>query len=272
MNNKLGCIITKLTSPKAYSTYAAIGVGVTVVLAILNTRKQCQIENEKKAQGSNSEEQMTREEVKEEVKTAIKNYAPTMISAIGTVYCINKAESKWIDYNGMLSAGIFATQNKLDKLRATVPGLAASEIIRSFSHQKADEGKQWFCIKGFDTEPDIFFQSTIADVIYAEYCLNRFFLNNGSASVFTFFEFLDILDKCPAKYSYLGWDYDYFASEYDSPQFIWLDFVHSHAIDLESGEDITEISYRWNPIYNPSDEPYSDPWNYIPCCYNSPHE
>ena len=45
---KLGSIISAATSPKAYSTYAAIGVGVTVVLAILNTRKQCKIENEKK--------------------------------------------------------------------------------------------------------------------------------------------------------------------------------------------------------------------------------
>ena len=54
---KLESIINAATSPKAYSTYAAIGVGVTVVLAILNTRKQCKIENEQKSQEGYSEKE-----------------------------------------------------------------------------------------------------------------------------------------------------------------------------------------------------------------------
>lgn len=267
MRINLRGLFNKVTSPKAFTTYALIGVGVTITMAILNTRKQCEYEYEKKSQEENSEKEST----VEEIKNTINNYAPTIISAVATTYCINKAEAKWIDYSGMLSTGMVAAQNKMEKLRASVPGLAAAELIHGFGGQRAEEGKQWFCVKGYAGEPDVYFQSTIADVIYAEYCLNRNFNMRGSASVREFYAFLDILDQCPLKYEYLGWDYGYLVEECN-PEFIWIDFDHNHVIDPESGEEITEIRYFWSPIYNPSNEPYSNPWEYMPHSYNSPHE
>lgn len=265
MRINLRGLFNKVTSPKAFTTYALIGVGVTITMAILNTRKQCKYEYDKKSQEENSEN------VVEEIKTTVNNYAPTIISAVATVYCINKAETKWIDYNGMLSAGIMTAQNKMEKLRASVPGLAAAELIHGFGGQKAEEGKRWFCVKGYAGEPDVYFQSTIADVIYAEYCLNRNFHMRGSASVREFYAFLDILDQCPMKYEYLGWDYSYMENECN-PEFIWIDFKHEYAVDPESGEEITEIRYTWSPIYSQDNMPYSNPWEYMPHSYNSPHE
>lgn len=271
MNEKIKFVFDRITSPKAFTTYAVIGVGVTVVMAILDTRKQCKYENEKKTQRENSDEPMTREEVKEEVQTTIKNYAPTAVSTLATIFCINKAESKWIDYNGMLSAGMTATQDKLNRFRSAAPGLVAAELVSGFGHQKAEEGKQWFCIKGFGTEPDVYFQSTIGDVIYAEYCLNRNFQYRGSASVREFFAFLDILDQCTMKHEMLGWDVGTMIEDWGL-EFPWIDFEHYHTTDPETGEEITVIDYIWNPYFSADDTPFSNPWEYMPASYNYPHE
>ena len=54
MRINLRGLFDKVTSPKAFTTYALIGVGVTITMAILNTRKQCEYEYEKKSQEENS--------------------------------------------------------------------------------------------------------------------------------------------------------------------------------------------------------------------------
>ena len=50
MKLNLNELMHKATSPKAYSTYAVIGVIATTVITAICTRKQCKIEAEKKAQ------------------------------------------------------------------------------------------------------------------------------------------------------------------------------------------------------------------------------
>ena len=143
---KLESIINAATSPKAYSTYAAIGVGVTVVLAILNTRKQCKIENEQKSQEGYSEKELTREDVKEEVKTTIKTYAPTIASTLATVYCINKAEGGWVNYSGVLTSALTTTERRIDQLRKSAPGLIAANVWRTIESKNLDgSGFDIFC-------------------------------------------------------------------------------------------------------------------------------
>ena len=271
MREKIKFVFDRVTSPKAFTTYAIIGVGVTVVMAILDTRKQCKYENEKKSQEIDSGEQMTREELKEEVQTTVKNYVPTVASALATIYCINKAESKWIDYNSMLSAGMVATQDKLNRFRSAAPGIAAAEVIHGFSHQKAEEGKQWFCVEGFGIEPDVYFQSTEADVIYAEYCLNRNFQCRGSASVREFFAFLDLLDQCTTEHEKLGWDVGTMLEDWGL-EFPWIDFDHYHITDPETNEEVTKIVYIWEPRFSEDGMPFSNPWEYLPAAHNYPHE
>ena len=232
MTNKLGSIIGTLTSPKAYSTYAAIGVGVTVVLAILNTRKQCKIENEQKSQEGYSEKELTREDVKEEVKTTIKTYAPTIVSTLATVYCINKAESGWVDYSGVLASTLTTTERRIDQLRKSAPGLIAANVWRKIESKNLDGEQKWFCIPATGNFPDLIFSATDADVWHAMLELNRTYAIRGTASLKDFLCYLgilsqfddpDIIDMVKREGEHYGWDVSLQLD--DCPEIApWIDF------------------------------------------------
>ena len=271
MRINLRGLFDKVTSPKAFTTYALVGVGVTITMAILNTRKQCEYEYEKKSQEENSEKEST----VEEIKNTINNYAPTIISAVATTYCINKAETKWIDCTGVINSAYNASATKLGQLRAAIPALAAKEALAGFSGEPPKEGLQWFCVHGA-ADHIVRFQSTMADVIYAEYCLNKRFTAHAMASVYDFFELLDILDQCRSDYDKLGWDVDRMIEDYSDDQYrecLWIEFYHRWFVDEKTGETIMSIDYVTPPDYDPECGTYTFPfeWNEIHA-YNYPRE
>lgn len=269
MRINLRGLFDKVASPKAFTSYALIGVGVTIAMAILNTRKQCEYENEKKSQEEKSEN------VVEEIKTTVNNYAPTIISAVATTYCINKAETKWIDYTGVINSAYNASATKLGQLRAAIPALAAKEALAGFSGEPPKEGLQWFCVHGA-ADHIVRFQSTMADVIYAEYCLNKRFTAHAMASVYDFFELLDILDQCRDDYDKLGWEVDRLIDDYQDDTYrecLWVEFIHRWHVDENTGEKIMSIDYVYPPAYDPEGRSYALPfeWNEIQA-YNYPRE
>lgn len=259
MKLNLTDILQKANSPKAYSTYAVIGVLATTALAIICTRKR----DEEKTQtdiSENQNEEMTREEAIEEIKEIVKDYAPVIASAAVTIFCIKKAESKWIAYNGLINAGYIATRDKLARYRLLAPAAAGAEIIKGFGDRGApEEGVEWFCLYGFDDGPNVYFQSTKADVIEAEYSLNRNFVLRGSASAREFYAFLGILDQFPEEYGdYVGWLGDDMAEGGLDP---WIDFEHGH-VDTEDGIRIYTVGYLWGP--ESTDDMRVLAWGYQP--------
>ena len=120
------------------------------------------------------------------------------------------------------------------------------------------------------------FQSTMADVIYAEYCLNKRFTAHAMASVYDFFELLDILDQCRSDYDKLGWDVDRMIEDYSDDQYrecLWIEFYHRWFVDEKTGETIMSIDYVTPPDYDPECGTYTFPfeWNEIHA-YNYPRE
>jgi len=272
MRINLKGLFDRATSPKAFATYALFGVGATITMAILNTRKQCEHEYEKKSQGENLEKESTPEETAEEIRTVVRNYIPTIVTAIATVYCINKAETKWIDYTGVINSVATNTQNRLRTLRSTAPALAAAEVLKDFSHKKPEEGLQWFSVCG-TADHIVYFQSTMADVIFAEYALNqRFSEGYGSVSVYDFFELLDILDQCREEYDKLGWTYEKMIEDWGG-EVQWIHFKHSWIFDEEIGEKIVSVDYIDPPSFSDYCVSYSDPFfgGSMPL-YNHPRE
>ena len=253
MNLNLNDIYKRATTPSAFSTYAVIGVIATTVLAIVCTRKQCQIEAEKKAQT----EEMTREEVIEEVKQTAKTYAPMVVSAAATIFCIKHANAKWINYNSLINANYIAARDKMARYRMLAPAAVGAEVLQGFENRpKKSEKVEWFCLKDClvyydeDGQPrchDVYFQSTWADVIWAELNLNRNFVYNSSASIREFFAFLGILDQCPQEYDddCFGWDVGTLLEDEEA---LWIDFEHLTVTDPSTKEDIHMIA----PVFEPS--------------------
>lgn len=256
MKGLLNKVIDAAFSPKAFSTYAVIGVGVTVTMAILNTRKQCKKEFEKKSQEGYLEKELTREDVKEEIKDTIKTYIPTATSALATLFCINKAEQGWVDYSGVLNSAYLASEKRVGQLRSIAPGAVVVAAHNYISNREAQEGMHWYCIPSIGDFPDLYFQTTGERLYYARLNLNRNYYLRYSASLREFLVFLDVLDqfdddvrKQIDKYGdNFGWDM--VALLDDDPSIVpWIEF------SLKEGDDGIIYIYAndWlnPPCYSP---------------------
>lgn len=270
MRGKLAFIFDRITSPKAYTTYAVIGVGVTVVMAIMNTRKQCQIENERKSQEGYLEKEFTREEVKEEVKQTIKTYMPTAVSAAATVFCINKAEEGWITAANLCNSAYIASQQRAAQLKSLAPGALLVKAHEYVKDKELKEGLKLFCIPAIGDFPDLYFQSTDEDMWRAQLKLNRNYHIRGSASLREFLAFLEVLDQFdgPTKEKIdedgdeFGWDIEVLF-ELCPEVTPWIDFSFKEDDD----GTIYVIPDDWlnPPMYHPDRSPFAYGYQLHPC-------
>ena len=260
MKGLLNKAINAAFSPKAFSTYAVIGVGVTVTMAILNTRKQCKKEFEKKSQEGYLEKELTREDVKEEIKDTIKTYIPTAASALATLFCINKAEQGWVDYSGVLNSAYLASEKRVGQLRSIAPGAVVVAAHNYISNREAKEGLKWWCIPAVGDFPDLYFQATDEDLWRAQLKLNRNYHIRCSASYREFLAFIEVLDqfepelkaKIDKDGDNFGWDMSVLFE--DAPDVTpWIDF------QFREGEDGVIYIYPEDwlnpPMYSPDRSP-----------------
>lgn len=246
-----------ITSPKAYSIYATIGVLVTTAVAIAITKKEC----ERKEKENSSEEKIEETKSEATVENVINDildvapvYIPVIASAAATVYCIWKSDSQWKHYNNLINTAYLHAQNKMARYRSQVPGVVAGSLVSGLGGRKAEEGKQWYCLKDLSPYEDIYFQATEADIYYAEYHLNRNFVLRGSCSVREFCAFLGVDDQIAKNADYYGWDTEYF---YENGLEPWIDFEHSHTEDPETGETINMITFTWSPGFSDDHKLYA---------------
>lgn len=286
--SKFNDISKKLTTPTAFSAYATIGVLATTVLAIAITRKDCQNKFEKNSQQDISEKEFTREEVVGEVKETVKTYAPVLLSAAFTIFCIRKSNQKWIAYNSLINTNYLAARDKMARYRALAAPAVGAEIVQGLHGMRSDEGVQWFCIESPEWGPAIldadeinnilntphvepkmiYFQSTSHDVLQAMYDLNRNFAIRGSASAKELFTFLGIQDKFPEEYEdRLGWDAHIMMGDWGIQP--WIDFEILNTKDRETDEDITAIYYSWEPGYTPDYSQLAWGYDYTGSFYES---
>lgn len=242
LREKINYICEVATSPRAYSVYACVGLVVTVVCAIVATKEVCEAEAEKSPEEKNDISKL------DQVLEIGAAYSSTALAAAATIYCIHKADAGWRDYTGLISTGLSMTQDKMARYRSQAPGLVAASLVSGLGGRKADDGKQWYCLKDLGPYNDIYFQSTEADIYYAELHLNRNFQLRGSASVREFAAFLGILDQIDKEADYYGWDIATFIEDWGMDP--WIDFEHWHTTDPETGETINMISFTWEPEFN----------------------
>lgn len=93
----------------------------------------------------------------------------------------------------------------------------------------------------YETHMDKIFESTIEDVLLAEYHLNRNFTLRGHCLLNEFYEFLGLP---PTEYgNTVGWEYSLGWSFYG---YQWIDFTHE-VIKLDDGLEVIQIGFLFEP-------------------------
>lgn len=264
---KLIDISKKLTTANMYSMYATVGVLATTALAIICTRKQCEYENEIFPEGEISEnvfEEDRKAVAKKMIKDTAINYVPVAASCAATLFFITRSNYKWMHYNGIINAAFISARDKMARYRTLASSAVAAEVVNGLGDRRSYEDVEWFCLKDLPTfsngvpeTKDLYFMSTRADVIEAEYHLNRNFALRGSASVREFCAFLGIIDQFPDELGdAYGWDVGVMMEDWGIEP--WIDFEHSRVMNDE--EPINLICFTWEPGFSEDYSPRA--WGY----------
>lgn len=223
------------------------GVGVvgTAVLAVKATPKALKLlEQAREEKG----EDLTKAEV---VKVAGPAYIPSIVVGASTIACIFSANVLNKRKQAALTSAYALLDNSYKEYKKKVTELygedADRDVRTAIAKDKYEEdpievetGKQLF----YDQFSDRYFESTMADVLRAEYKINKKISNYGGAHLNEFYEALDLPQE---DYGVsLGWSTGSLMSvEWTQ----WLDFVHEKVV-MEDGMECYIISFSVEPMYD----------------------
>lgn len=223
------------------------GVGVvgTAVLAAKATPKALAlIELAKEEKGKD----LTKTEV---VKVAGPVYIPSIVVGASTIACIFGANILNKRQQASLASAYALLDNSYKEYKKKVAELYGEDADRQVRTEiakdkyeedpiKVEEGKLLF----YDQFSDRYFESTMADVLRAEYKINKKISNYGGAHLNEFYEALDLPQE---DYGVsLGWSTGSLMSvEWTQ----WLDFVHEKVV-MDDGLECYIISFSVDPMYD----------------------
>lgn len=254
-------VLLKRYSPLVLSCVATIGVAVTAVSAAKATPKAIKlIRADSKKNHDGNPNAFTK---KEAFMSAWKCYIPSIIFGASTILCIAGAQILNTRQQASLASAYMFIQNSYNQYKSKLKELygeeAHNKIVDSIIKEKISEvhiSCPGLCSNStleFDTgmEPEIsrtfydsfsnrYFESTISNVIQAEYHLNRNFMLGGAIDLNSFYEFLG-LSKIDIGDS-LGWDSR-------DGELYWIDFNHRISV-LDDGMEIYVIDMVFEPAPN----------------------
>lgn len=222
-----------------------VGVVATAVMAVKATPKAMDIlEKAKEEKG----EELTKMEV---VKAAGPVYIPAIVTGLSTLACIfganvlNKRQQAAImSAYALLDSTHKDYKNKVSELYGDEADAKIKEEIAKDKFEEKDislaVGKQLF----YDDFSGRYFESTMADVISAQYAINRTISLHGGACLNEWYEELDIE---PTDYgSRLGWSsgmlMDYQWSD-------WLEFTHEKTV-IDDDLECYIITFSVEPMFD----------------------
>lgn len=227
------------------------GVVVTVVTAVKATPKAITlIEEAKEKKG----EELTTFET---IKVAAPKYIPTILIGAGSLVCIfganiltRREQAALISAYTLLDNSYKEYRNKLKELYGEE---AHEEIVNAIAVEKVKEvgiSAECLCANSSLTDDDAcgepilfyeeysgrYFESTIEQVIVAEYHLNRNFILRGYTTLNEFYEFLGL--ETTDYDSKLGWTPD--------DGLFWIDFNHRKVV-MDDGLECYILEMMWEP-------------------------
>ena len=221
------------------------GVVATSVLAVKATPKALKlIELAAEEKG----EELTTVEV---VKVAGPAYIPAILVGTSTIACIFGANVLNKRQQAALTSAYALLDNSYKEYKKKVTELygedgdrrVREEIVKD-KYEELDiersDDKQLF----YDQFSDRYFESTMADLVRAEYYINKKISNYGGADLNEFYEALDI----PAVDHgvQLGWSTGSLMSTTWSQ---WLDFTHEKVV-MDDGLECYIVSFSTDPMYD----------------------
>lgn len=220
-----------------------VGVVATGVSTAMATPKALRaLEQAKEEKG----EKLTKLEM---VVTAGPAYIPAIAIGAGTIACVlganvlnKQRQAALIGAYTLLDSSYKEYKQKVldlygdDANEKVVDGIAKDKYDEE--EHKVEPGKQLF----YEAYSGRYFESTMEDVLRAEYTLNRELSMVGGASVNDYFELLG-LDRMEALNDF-GWSFDINMDMYWQA---WVDFNHTTSI-MDDGLECTIITMWQEPV------------------------
>ena len=184
----------------------------------------------------------------EKIKVAGPHYIPSILIGSGTIACIFGANIMNKRQQASLASAYALIDNSYKEYKKRVEELygeeAHKEAISSIAKDKytddirVGDNKMLF----YDEFSHRYFESTLEDIIKAEYNTNRQLQCNGRVYLNEYYEFLD-LEPIPGG-TELGWSSYILESHYFTE---WIEFNHEKVI-LEDCLECCIITIRYDPV------------------------
>ena len=238
-------VFVKRNASTILTVVGGAGVVATSVMAVKATPKAMMLlEEAKKEKG----EELTTLEV---VATAGPSYIPAIVTGVSTIACIFGANALNKRQQAALMSAYALLDNTYKDYKRKVEELCGEgsdkEIRRELAKDKyeansvaVEEGKQLF----YDEFSERYFESTMENVIRAEYELNKKISQWGGANLNEFYEHLDIPQVDYGEF--LGWSS---GSLMETKWAQWLDFEHEKVV-MEDGLVCYIITISDEPMYD----------------------
>lgn len=260
----------KKGSPIILAVMASVGVVGTTVLAVKGTIKARDEYNSQKEsldvyyqgrQGcphyNNYEELEWSKKTKAKfaIKTCWKFYIPTVVVGTATIGCIVGSTVLSKKQQNSLAAAYAALSSQFAKYKKEIDALygdgTAVKVGANIARKKFESTSESF-IDGlsddiqlfYEHHADAFIQSTLAEVIEAEYELNRLFVLQGYATLGDFYILLGVPEEnIPENAHLIGWCWEAGCNIYG---YQWIDFEHRD-VEMEDGMKFVEIRTPFEP-------------------------
>lgn len=221
------------------------GVVVTSVMAVKATPKALKLLEQAKDEKG---EELTKLEV---VKVAGPVYIPSIVMGVSTIACIfganvlnQRKQAALMSAYAVLDNSYKDYRNKVEELYGEeADAHVRSEIVKDKYEEEnveVDDNKQLF----YDAFSERYFESTMENVIRAQYAINRKISLWGGADLNEFYEALDIP---PVDYGkHLGWSS---GSLMEMAWSDWLDFDHEKVV-MDDGLECYIITISVEPMFD----------------------
>ena len=234
--------VLKRNSSTILTCIGAAGVIFTAVTAVKATPKATRLLDKVKEEKG---EDLT---TLEKIKVAGPHYIPSILIGAGTITCIFGANVLNKRNQASLMSAYALIDNSYKEYKKKAEELygeeAHKEVISSIAKDKytddirMDENKMLF----YDEFSHRYFESTLEDVIKAEYNTNRQLQCNGRVYLNEYYEFLGLEPSQVG--TELGWSSGILKSYYCAE---WIEFDHWKVI-LEDGLECCIITLRYEPV------------------------
>lgn len=233
----------KRESPTILTCVGAVGVVATSVATAKATTKASKLlESAEEVKG----EELT---TLEKVNIAGPVYIPAVLFGAATIACIFGAnilnkhqQAAMASAYALLDRSYKEYKSKVNELYGEDASKLVSEEIAKDKYEETDiqvaDGMQLF----YDEYSKRYFESTMDDVLRAQYELNRSLVMQGGVYLNEWYELLDM--EPLESYSTFGWSADMCFDMYWQT---WLDFSHATKI-MDDGRDCTMIYMLCEPV------------------------